>query len=66
MSIIGILLTLAVFGFLLWLIVTYIPMEPPIKNIIVVVAVIFLVIWLLSSTGLLGGSGLTEPLRFNR
>jgi hypothetical protein len=53
MPILNLLLVLAVFGFLLWLITTYIPMPDPIKKIIVVIAVVFLVIWLLSSIGAL-------------
>jgi hypothetical protein len=38
MTLLSLLLTIAIFGFILWLIVTYIPMPPPFKQIIIVVA----------------------------
>lgn len=60
MSILGILLTLAIFGFILWLIVTYIPMPQPIRAIIIAIAVIFLILWLMGSVGLMGS--LTSPI----
>lgn len=61
MSIIGLIVTLAVVGVLLWLINTYLPMAPPIKNIINIIVVIAVILWLLSVFGLLGG-GLYAPL----
>lgn len=61
MPIITILLVLAIFGLILYLICTYIPMPPPIKNVIIAVAVIFLILWLLNGIGLLGP--LNTPLR---
>lgn len=54
MSLIGILVILAIIGFLLWLVQTKIPMDATIKNIINVVVVIVVVIWLLQVFGLLG------------
>jgi ABC-type long-subunit fatty acid transport system fused permease/ATPase subunit len=54
MSLISVVLTLIVVGVLLWLMRTYIPMEPAIKNITVAVVVIAVVIWLLSAYGLFG------------
>lgn len=54
MSIIGIIVVLVVMGVVLWLINTYIPMQPPIKTIINIVVVLFLALWLLQVTGLLG------------
>lgn len=50
---IQILVTLVIVGFLLYLVNTYIPMAAPIKNIIMVVAVLLVVLWLLSVFGLL-------------
>jgi len=47
MPIIQILVVLAVIGFLLWLVNTYVPMAPPIKKIINVVVIVLLVLWLL-------------------
>jgi hypothetical protein len=64
MSIIGLLVLLVVVGVALYLVNTYIPMAQPIKVIINVVVVLFLVIWLLSAFGLLGAGdiGLHRPL----
>jgi hypothetical protein len=56
MTLIGLILTLAVVGFILWLIITYIPMPAPFKNIIVVVVVIVLILWLLQAFGVGGGN----------
>ena len=52
---IGVLLTLVVFGVVLWLVETYIPLSAPIRTIIRVVLVLFLIIWLLQVFGLVGG-----------
>lgn len=57
MNIIYLLLVLAVFGFIFWLVNTYIPMQPPFKIIINVIAVVILVLWLLQLFGLIGGIG---------
>ena len=62
MSILTILLSLALFGFILYLIVTYIPMPEPIKKIIIAIAILFLILWLLEGLGALGP--LSRPLRF--
>lgn len=51
MSLITIIITLVVVGFVLWLI-NYIPMHPTIKRIINAIVVIFAVIWLLKIFGL--------------
>ena len=48
MPIIQVLVVLAIIGFLLWLVTTYIPMAPPIKTVITVVVIILIVLWLLS------------------
>jgi len=45
---------LVVVGVLLWLVNTYIPMDPKIKNILNAVVVIAVVIYLLQVFGLLG------------
>ncbi len=61
MTIIGLILTIALIGVLLWLVNTYIPMAPPVKNILNIVVVILLILWLLSVFGVLGA--LDVPLR---
>lgn len=57
MSLISIVIVLVVVGFLLWLINTYIPMASPIKTILNIVVIIAVVIWLLSSLGIIHGIG---------
>jgi hypothetical protein len=55
MSIITLLIVLIILGFGLWLINTYIPMQPPIKIIINVIVVIILLLWLLQAVGVSTG-----------
>lgn len=52
MSLLTIVLVLIVVGILLWLVKTYLPIDPPIKNIITVVVVVAVVVWLLQVFGL--------------
>ena len=52
MSLLGLVITLVVVGVLLWLLNTYVPMDPKIKQIINIVVVIIVVIWLLKVFGL--------------
>ncbi len=53
MTLLTICITIIVVGLLLWLVTKYIPMEPPIKQILVAVVVIVLVVWLLRVFGIL-------------
>ncbi len=48
MPIIQLILIIALIGFLLWAVTTFIPMEPRIKQILVGAVVILLVLWLIS------------------
>lgn len=48
---ISVLLTLAVFGFIVWLI-TLIPMEPTFRRVIIAVAIFALVIYMLQFLGI--------------
>jgi hypothetical protein len=54
MSLISLVITLIVVGVLLWLVNSYIPMDPKIKTILNVVVVIAVVLWLLQAFGVLG------------
>jgi len=65
MSLLGLVVTLIVVGVLLWLVNTYIPMDPKIKNIINIVVIIVVVLWLLQVFGLLDAArGINvKPLR---
>jgi hypothetical protein len=60
-SIVTTLLAFALIGFLVYLIITYIPMPEPFKQVIIVACVILIVLYLLL---LLGGH--TVPLRLSR
>lgn len=53
MSLITIILTILLVGVLVWLITTFIPMEPKIKQLLVAIVMIFLILWLLQGFGLL-------------
>jgi len=64
MSILGIILMLAIVGFIMYLITTYIPMDPPIKNVINAVVVIIVIRWLVDVVG--GFGYLTRPLVIGR
>jgi hypothetical protein len=50
-SLLILILTLALVGFVLWAVITYIPMPPMFKNVIVVIIVIFVIIWLIRQLG---------------
>jgi hypothetical protein len=54
MPLMTLVIILIVVGVLLWLVNTYIPMDPKIKGILNAVVVIGVVIWLLQALGLLG------------
>ena len=54
MPLIQLIVVLVVVGVILWLVNSYIPMDPKIKTILNVVVVIAVILWLLSAFGLLG------------
>jgi len=54
MDLLTIVVVLIVVGVLLWLINTYVPMQPTIKKILNVVVIIVLIIWLCNAFGLFG------------
>lgn len=54
MDLVHLVIVLIVVGVLLWLVNTYIPMDGRIKQILNIVVVIFVIIWLLQSLGVLG------------
>ena len=60
MTILSLLLTLAIAGAIVYLI-TLIPMPPVFKNVIIVIATIFLLLYVLQSFGVTTGFG---PVRF--
>ena len=52
MSLFTIVIALLVVGLLLWLINTYLPIDPTILRIINIVVIVFVCIWLLKAFGL--------------
>ena len=56
MSLVSLIITLVIVGFLLWLVNRYVPMDGAIKSIINVIVVIAVVLWLLSVFGIVGNS----------
>lgn len=46
MDLITLIVTLAVIGFVLWVVVTYIPMPPPFKNVLIGLVVLLVIVWL--------------------
>lgn len=54
MSLLYILIALIVAGILLWLINTYLPIDPKIKKIINIVFVVVIILWLLNVFGIFG------------
>lgn len=63
MDLIQLVIVLIVIGVLLWLVNTYIPMEPTIKRIINIVVIVFVVLWILS---LFLGAGWHSGIRIGR
>ena len=53
MPLVNLILVLIVVGVVLWLINTYVPMDPKIKSILNAVVVIGVVLWLLQVFGLI-------------
>jgi hypothetical protein len=62
MTILGLVITLIVIGILLWLVETYIPMDPTIKRILYAVVIICVVLWLLTVFGVLSSTPLNAPV----
>lgn len=61
MSLISLIITLIVVGVLLWLVNTYIPMDPKIKQVLNIVVIIVVVLWLLNVFGVLGSMNMQVP-----
>ena len=62
MTLLGLIITLIIVGMLLWLVNTYLPMDPKIKTILNVVVVIAVLLWLLQAFGVFGVPILNEPI----
>ena len=53
MPLVHLVIVLVVVGVILWVINTYIPMQPTIKKLLNIVVVIAVILWLLNAFGLL-------------
>ncbi len=53
MSLLSLVIVLVVVGVILWLINSYIPMQPTIKKILNAVVIIVVILWLLSAFGII-------------
>jgi hypothetical protein len=51
---IGIILTIAILGVIVWAVTTYIPMPPMFRTAILVIAFILLLLYILAAFGMLG------------
>jgi hypothetical protein len=51
MSLITLIIVLAVVGFAVWLLTTYVPMPRPIRLAIIAIVVLVLVVWVLRALG---------------
>lgn len=47
----SILIALVVIGFAAYLILTYVPLAPPVRTVVIAVGVIIMALWLLQVTG---------------
>lgn len=65
MSLISLVIVLIVVGVLLWLVNSYIPMDPKIKSILNVVVVVVEILWLLSLFGVFSSLGVIRVPRAN-
>lgn len=54
MPLLHLIIVLVVVGVILWVINSYIPMQPTIKKILNVVVVVGVILWLLSAFGVIG------------
>lgn len=54
MSLITLIIVIVVVGVLLWLVETYIPMNPTLKKILYFVVILVLCLWLLQAFGVIG------------
>lgn len=54
MPLISLIVYLVIFGLIMYLVNTYIPMAAPIKSVLNVVVVIILILWLVNALGLVG------------
>lgn len=53
MTIIGFILVVCIIGIVLWLVTTYLPLDPRIKQFLVAAVIILLVLWLIQLIGFL-------------
>jgi uncharacterized membrane protein YhdT len=57
MTLISLIITLAIIGFLLWLVNAYLPMDGTIKRIMNIAVAVVVILWLLYAFGILNHAG---------
>lgn len=57
MSLITVIVTLLVVGFVMWLINTYVPMSAGMKKLLNIAVVVIVILWLLAGFGILSHLG---------
>lgn len=64
MPLLSLIFTIVLIGVVMWAVNTFIPMEPPYKNILNVIVLILVVVWLISlfvPLGYVGGAYIGRP-----
>lgn len=56
----GLILTIVLLGFLVWALITYVPMPPPFRGLVILVA-IFMVVFMIFGSGALDSPNLRFP-----
>lgn len=51
----GLILTIAIIGLIVWAIITYVPMPQPFQGIIIIIAILVVAFAVFGGTGSLGG-----------
>lgn len=52
MSIVALVLVLVVIGFCLWLLLTFVPLPPLLRQVIIAIVALAVVLWVLDATGI--------------
>lgn len=61
MSIVYVIVVIAVVGLIAWALLRFVPMPPPLQNVLVAVVALALILWVLHVFGLLGAAAVRVP-----
>lgn len=65
MSIVVLIVALGCIGLLLWAVTTYVPMNPPMRNVIIAIVIVATVLFVLQAFGILGGLNRPPSVRID-